>query len=125
MIKKDLTLEYTLSPGWMQPWVDGLLKGVAIARNCQSCGHKSFAPQRVCSCGCVEGSWASLSGLATIVRQTKGADGHFAVARFEGADNEVVVRLEGFGPSDAKGILKVPPGAVPQIILSPLESNAE
>ncbi len=123
MMKHQLSLDYTLSPGWMQPWVDGLMKGEAIARVCDACGSKSFAPQRVCKCGCCDGDWATLSGTATVVRQTDGTDGHFAMARFDGADNDVVVRLEGFKSPQTKGRLTAPAGAIPQMILTPLEGG--
>jgi len=123
MMRHQLSLDYTLSPGWLQPWVDGLMKGEAVARVCVSCGSKSFAPQRVCDCGCGEGNWVPLSGTALVIRQTDGVDGHFAVVRFDGADNDVVVRLEGFSPSQTRGRLAKPEGDVPQMILKPLEGT--
>lgn len=122
MMKHQLNLEYTLSPGWMQPWVDGLMGGTVFARACDACGNKTFAPQRICACGCQEGNWVLLDGNATIIRQTHGTDGHFAMVQFDGADNEVVVRLEGFEPSHTKGRLKAPAGKTPQMILEPIES---
>lgn len=124
-MKHRIVLDHDLSPGWIQPWVDGLLAGKVIARVCRTCGRTSFAPQRVCSCGETDGDWRPLSGLATIVRQTKGADGHFAVAQFDGADNHVVVRLEGFDGTETRGRLKAADGPLPQLVLQPIGSKTD
>lgn len=119
MIAHDLTLHYALAPGWMAPFVDGLLQGRAMARHCGACGAASFPPRRTCACGHGEGNWVALPGTASILFRTQGRDGDFALARFDGADGSAVTRLQDMPPDRGRGRIRAAPGPLPQLILGP------
>ena len=93
-VAHSLTLDYQLQPGWLAPYVKGLQKGIAMARRCSACKKVSFPPVRVCDCRSSNGAWVYLSGEARLVYHCDGADGSFALVRFEGADTSTVVRLK-------------------------------
>lgn len=105
MIPHHLALDYTLHPGWMAPFVDGLQKGLAMARRCDACATTTFPPQRICDCGGTQASWITLNGHAAITFRTAGADGPFALARFDGADTSAVVRLHDLPLNETRGTL--------------------
>jgi len=123
MINHRLTIDYTLSAGWLAPWVEALSKGNALARHCSGCGRNSFAPERVCPCGETCGDWLLLSGKAVIENRTDGVDGSFALVRFKGADTCVVVALEGIAEGQTTGQLVRAEGALPRMVLGPAEEN--
>jgi len=113
-----LTLDYTLAPGWMEPWVDALMAGRALARRCP-CGHVSFPPLRTCpACDGGEGDWIALPGTARIVHRTDGADGPHALARFDGADTAAIAALHDVPPGATRATLTAPPGPLPRLILT-------
>lgn len=124
MISHQLSLDYTLAPGWMSPFIDGLLDGRAVASKCSACARVSFPPQRTCVCGARESVWIKLSGKAEIVFRTTGADGDFALVQFEGADTKTVARLDGFGAARS-GQIAAPEGDLPQIILRRIEGETQ
>lgn len=93
MIRKKLTLDYQLNTGWLQPYVEGLINGQAVAWCCASCQYTSFPPVRTCKCGRTDGEFKVLNGEASTVYRTYGQDGNFALAKFEGADTASVVKL--------------------------------
>ncbi|WDR02887.1 zinc ribbon domain-containing protein [Devosia algicola] len=119
MISYELTLPYSLAPGWLAPYVEGLQKGRAMGRSCTKCGTVSFPPQRRCQCGNPDAKWVRLSGKASIELRTDGSDGAFGLVQFEGAANRAVTRLEGFSPDQSTGQLIVPPTDVPALVLAP------
>ena len=119
----QLSLDYTLSPGWLLPWVEGLREGRAVARTCESCNRVSFVPLRVCACGGVAGTWVDLSGLATVLTRTAGSDGSFALARFDGADTQTVVALSNFPEGHLTGRLRASEAERPAIILQPVSAE--
>lgn len=123
MIEKSLTLEYRLPAGWLKPWVDGLLAGRAIGRSCTGCKNVSFAPVRVCECGSTNGSWIELPGTASIVHRTDGLDGSFALAKFDGAQTNCVVRLNNFPTDATRGRLAAADAGVPAIVLAGLKQD--
>ena len=112
-----LELEYMLAPGWMAPFVDGLLAGVARARVCGACKRISFPPQRTCPCGGRDGGWTALTGVARIIHLTTGADGAFALVRFDGADTGAVARVVDIEAGDRVGRL-APAGSKPEIVIT-------
>lgn len=120
MIPFRLTLDYTLETGWIAPFISGLGQGKAVARACQSCAAVSFPPQRVCSCGMRDGDWLTLAGTATIHWRTHGADGDFALAQFDGATTQTVVRLVGCKTHETRGKLVVADADAPALCLAPL-----
>jgi len=105
-IDHRLTLDYELQAGWLQPFVNGLQSGSAIARRCSNCHKTTFPPTRVCDCEHVHGEWIHLSGKAHIVHRSEGADGSFALVQFEGADTKTVVRQLAMTDSDTVGYLQ-------------------
>jgi uncharacterized OB-fold protein len=122
MIAHDITLEYTLNSGWMTPYVDGLRKGEAMARRCATCAKVSFPPVRICDCGGRDGFWEPLSGVAQVTLRTTGQDGDFAMASFEGAGTQTVVKLVNFGPTDTHGRL-IAATELPALCLGPKEQE--
>jgi len=107
-VEYSLTLDYQLQAGWLEPYVQGLLQGVAKGRCCTACKRTSFPPIRVCECQHIEGEWVTLSGVARIVYRCDGSEGSFAFVHFDGADTHTVVRLDGVLETDLHGILKSP-----------------
>lgn len=121
MIPYRLELEYSLSPGWMAPFIDGLMANKAMARGCDRCLWVSFPPTRLCPCG-REAAWTRLDGTAQIRWRTDGADGSFALVQFDGATTQSVVRLQGVAPEATAGALAVC-DTLPQLILGPLDGE--
>lgn len=105
MIVHHLALEYTLHPGWMSPYVDGLQAGRAVGRRCVTCAKTTFPPQRICTCGEADGTWVTLAGGAKVTFRTTGADGHFALVQFDGADTSAVVRVCNLAPDETRGAI--------------------
>lgn len=124
MIRHTLALEYCLEPGWMAPFVKGLLRGEAMARRCEDCGIKSFPPHRTCACGGSGAVWVSLPGTATIQFRATGSDGDFALVQFDGADTSSVVSLQGIAEGQTNGRISAPDDAVPKLVLGPIEENS-
>ncbi|MCP4314952.1 MAG: hypothetical protein GY789_02655 [Hyphomicrobiales bacterium] len=97
-MKHRLTLDYTLGEGELAPYLDGLRRGTATARQCRQCDRVTFPPERMCSCQTGNNrvatfDWKALDGKAEITHRTDGAGGAFALARFAGADNLAVCRI--------------------------------
>lgn len=86
-MKHRLALEYTLGEGALQPYLDGLRAGRAVAARAATTGSVSFPPSAT-------GDWVELSGQGTITVRTDGADGSFALVRFDGADNQAVAKID-------------------------------
>ena len=118
MIAHHLTLDYTLAPGWMAPFVEGLQAGKAMARRCEACQAVSFPPLRVCPCGGREASWVALSGRADILFRATGRDGDFALVRFEGASTNTTLALVDMGPKARRGVLLRSYGPLPALRLT-------
>jgi len=105
-MKQHLALDYTLGEGWLSPWTQGLGRGIAMASECTACGDVQFPPMRACpSCRAPAGSWRTLSGVATIVHRTQGADGDVALVMFEGASRGAIVRTDALPPDATRGQL--------------------
>ena len=121
-IEYNLTLEYQLQTGWLEPFVEGLQQGVAMGRACDACNITTFPPTRICECGQVDGKWVALSGLAHIVHRCDGTEGSFALVRFDGADTESVVCLEDIGASVQMGYLKASGTGTPALVIAPMET---
>lgn len=124
MIQHELTLDYTLNPGWLEPFVLGLKAGKAIARKCNQCTYVSFPPSRVCRCGATSGSWETLTGRAWIVARTSGSDGDFALVQFIGADTQSVAKLCGIPTTCQDGCLMIAAQELPEISLGPMSKGA-
>ena len=122
MINHTVSLDYQLTPGWMTPYIQGLLDGHAIARQCSGCRRTSFPPVRVCHCGQSQAQWIQLSGDAKLVYRTQGSDGDFALVHFDGADTRTVVMLSGFNESQLTGQLRTLKQSLPALILHPAEA---
>ncbi len=123
MIPYRLSLDYTLHPGWLEPFVEGLRAGQAVARRCADCGRVSFPPVRICDCGSVDGEWVALSGRAIIRARTTGADGDFALVQFVGADTSAVVRLLDMPEGATEGQLAASDHDLPQLCLGPVDGG--
>ncbi|MCR9139483.1 MAG: hypothetical protein NXI27_26015 [Alphaproteobacteria bacterium] len=97
-MKHRLTLDYALGRGVLAPYLDALIEGVALAGHCPHCGRTSFPPERRCRCTQGGGDdtapgWVRLTGQAHILFRTDGLAGSFALAQFDGADNQTVCRI--------------------------------
>jgi len=104
-IEYQLTLDYQLQEGWLEPFVGGLQQGIAVARCCSACKKISFPPIRVCECNHTDGEWVNLSGKARIVYRCDGTEGSFALVQFDGADTQTVVRLDNMSDATKDGYL--------------------
>ena len=124
MIAHHLSLEYKLNMGWLTRYVDGLLKGEAIARSCTDCAKVSFPPIRVCECGGCDGVWETLAGTAKINLRTTGQDGNFALACFDGANTQTVLRLVNLKKTATRGRLLKSHDGSPALCLGPEEKDA-
>lgn len=119
-MKLSLTLDYTIGEGWLQPWVEGLRQGKAMASSCSTCGQLRFPPVRICPiCRVASGGWAQLDGRATVEFRTIGTDGDFALARFDGATGAALVCAEALPEHSKRGRLRAVPDGPPAIILGP------
>lgn len=108
-IEYQLTLDYQLQAGWLEPFVRGLRQGLAIARCCNACKKTSFPPLRVCGCKHTIGEWVNLSGEARIVYRCDGTEGSFALVQFVGADTQTVVRIDTMSETEKVGYLQSSP----------------
>ncbi|WP_171128495.1 MULTISPECIES: Zn-ribbon domain-containing OB-fold protein [unclassified Ruegeria] len=119
-MKHQVSLDYSLAEGWLAPWIEGLRQGKAIASHCKTCGGAQFPPLRVCpDCRTPSDGWVTLSGRAAIQWRTTGADGDFAVAKFEGAHGATVLRSAHLPPHAAHGRLRACAEGPPILQLEP------
>ena len=117
-MKLSLNLDYTLGEGWLAPWVEALREGRALASSCSECGSAYFPPVRHCpNSGALSDGWQPLSGRATILFRTAGADGDFALAAFDGAQGAAIVRAERLPQDATRGSLQAIPDGQPTLIL--------
>jgi len=112
-LEYQLTLDYQLQAGWLEPFVHGLQQGIAVARCCTACKKTTFPPVRVCQCSHVQGDWVNLSGEAHIVHRCVGSEGSFALVQFVGADTQTVTRLDAMEDTDVIGHLQYVPTVNP------------
>ena len=124
-MKLQLNLPYEIAAGWLAPWVDALRAGQALGARCNTCQAVSFPPTRVCNCGGCATTWQPLPGTAVIVYRTDGADGTFALVRFDGAASQSVVRLHGLAQGDLRGRLLPASGERPAVVLGPLNGTPQ
>lgn len=113
-----LILDYTLSAGRLQPWLDGLRMGQAVASSCGACGRASFPPRRRCTCGSTAGDWITLPGTGTIVHRTDGPQHSFALVSFDGAAALTTVRLQDPALGGNRGRLVAAPDGPPAQIFA-------
>lgn len=123
MINHTLKLDYALAPGWLEPWVEALTAGTALARTCSECGRVSFIPLKTCPCGSGTGTWTALPGTATIEKRTDGTDGSFALVTFDGADTSTVVMLDNIPDGAKRGRIAAAGSAKPALILRPVDEE--
>ena len=123
MIPLDLSLRYTLQPGWLAPFVEALQQGRALAHECLGCGSVSFPPLKVCGCGSDQQRWTELSGQASIRFISDGADGSFGLVRFDGAATDAVARLQGFPEGARRGAMVAAAADRPAITLRPISAG--
>lgn len=102
-MKLRLSLEYDLAEGWLSPYIAGLRDGRAVAACCVACEAVSFPPLRVCACGGRQSTWVTLEGTAKVIWRATGADGDFALVRFDGAATASVARVQNMAPNEAAG----------------------
>lgn len=113
-MKHRLTLDYKLGEGALQPYLDGLRAGRAMAVRCPKTNRTSFPPT-------LPGDWFELSGQGTIIVRTDGSDGHFALVGFDGADNQAVARLENPDRSGSRVKLVASPDGPPALRVAIME----
>lgn len=118
-MKLSMQLDYDLAEGWMAPWVAGLREGRAVASVCDACRQAHFAPVRFClSCQGRASGWTELEGSGTVLFQTRGADGEFALVRFDGAANAVVARVASGAVGATSCTLLAVPDGPPALLIS-------
>ena len=119
-MKPSLPLDDTIGEGWLRPWIDGLRCGDAVASKCSQCGHSQFPPLRICpTCRVASDGWTHLDGGATVQFRTKGADGDFALVKFDGSNGAAVVRAESLPPDVTRGRLIPEPVGPPVMRIGP------
>jgi uncharacterized OB-fold protein len=118
MMEHRVELEYRLSAGRLQPWIDALREGRALGLACSECHRVAFPPARRCACGSSRSDWAELPGTATIVERSDGPEAAFALARFDGADTLATVRIDDSAGSIGRGRLKPVPDGPPALIIT-------
>ncbi len=101
-----LNLDYHIPEGGLAPYFDGLRQGRAMATSCGRCGAVYFPARLRCSqCGRDCGTWRELSGRTEILRRSGGAEGRFALVRFEGATVLATAAITNPGNDSATGVL--------------------
>ncbi|WP_223424524.1 Zn-ribbon domain-containing OB-fold protein [Tateyamaria pelophila] len=123
MISYPLSLNYSLAPGWLEPFVSGLETGAALARKCDACAAVSFPPLRVCPCGATDATWVTLPGTARIELRTYGSDGAFGLVRFDGADTRATVRLVDIAPDEETGRIMASDAQRPMLCLTTMTAK--
>lgn len=117
-MKRTVALEYTLGEGWLMPWLDGLRHGKAVASTCAACGEAQFPPLRACpSCHERSDGWRTLSGVGKILHRTTGADGDFAMIRFDGANGAAIARADALPPDATRASLAACSNDPPTLVL--------
>jgi len=124
VLAHQLTLDYSLAPGWLAPFIEGLRIGKARGRKCETCAKVSFPPLRVCPCGGRTNEWVTLSGTARIDLRTHGTDGAFGFVQFDGADTRATVALVDVTPDDTVGHLMAIADGQPALRLTARAVNA-
>lgn len=123
-MKRDVALDYALGEGWLAPWLDGLREGRAVASTCSACGNAHFPPLRTCpDCRRPSDGWQSLPGGAAILFRTRGADGDFAMAQFDGARGAAIARADALPEGAVRAVLAACPDDPPLISLRPEPST--
>ena len=110
-MKYQLVLDYHLGEGALGPYLEGLSEGTALARQCRRCDRVTFPPERVCTCQTKDNlpatyGWKTLTGRASVIHRTYGLGGGFALARFDGADNLAVCRIDNPGREGMDAVLR-------------------
>ncbi len=106
VLKRQVTLEYTLGEGWLAPWLDGLRAGKAVASTCAACEETQFPPLRQCpTCRQPSDGWVTLDGKATVLFRSQGSDGDIAMVRFDGATSACIARAEALPDGANRGTL--------------------
>lgn len=117
-MKRRLALDYSLGEGWLAPWLEGLRQGKAVASTCSACGEVQFPPLRTCpACRVRSDGWCNLSGGATVLYRTAGADGDMALARFDGAIGAAIARAEALPEGASRAVLAPCPDDPPILAL--------
>jgi len=94
-MKRQVSLDYSLSAGWLAPWLEGLRVGKAVASLCSACNEAQFPPLRFCpTCRQHSDGWRKLDGHADVLFRTKGTDGDIAMVRFDGANSACIACIE-------------------------------
>lgn len=108
-MKRQVTLDYTITLGQLAPYAKALQEGRALASACNNCEFTAFPPRVVCTqCESNDFTWKKLSGGAQILERTAGTDREFALVQFSGADTRTVVRLHDIPVHASIGRLIVP-----------------
>jgi len=135
-IDYQLTLDYQLQSGWLEPFVQGLQQSKVVAMRCKACRKTTYPPVHACHCHLIEAEWVTLSGKARIVHRCDGTEGSFALVQFDGADTQTVVRLNDMALDDVFGYLQATieqnestqttshgPKKLPAMVLAPRQSS--
>lgn len=113
-----LTLRDDGAGGWLEPYLDALRDGRAVASRCD-CGRVSLPPEATCPvCRLPVTASVTLADFATLIARTSGTEGDVALVRFDGATTASVAVLRGF-TGQTRGRIAAAPADRPHLILMP------
>lgn len=119
-----VTLDYDLPKGRLAPYFEALARGRALSESCDACGRVQFPPSGACgACGGQAMTWKPLSGVADVLHRTDTPDTAFALARFLGADNAALVRIENTGVVTLRGQLRAAAGEAAGLAIELMEGE--
>lgn len=108
-MKRQITLDYTLQFGVLAQYAAAVRKGLALASACNKCGFTAFPPRVTClQCESGEFRWRQLTGEAQLVERTGSGSEGYALAHFDGAQTQSVVRLHDISETASRGRLIAP-----------------
>ena len=125
-MKYQMTLDYTIPFGDLQPYFDALRDGQALASKCDNCGIVAFPARIKCaSCRDAPMQWTPLTGTAHVLFRTDANGGSYALVKFDGADTTSTVALKNPENNTTIGTLVAPMGDAPGLWLTLIDTENE
>lgn len=125
-MKHQLTLDYTIPFGDLQPYFDALHEGNAFASACNSCEFVAFPARTRCgSCRSNDMRWVPLTGTARVLFRTDANARSFALVKFDGADTSSTVALNNPENNAMFGTIVAPKDGTPGLRLTLVDAENE
>jgi uncharacterized OB-fold protein len=125
-MRHQLTLDYTIPFGDLQPYFDALHDGNAFASACNSCESVAFPARTQCgSCRSNDMKWVPLNGTARVLFRTDASAGSFALVKFDGADTSSTVALNNPENNAMFGTVVAPKDGTPGLWLTLVDTENE